>query len=175
MNVVVMFPYPSGAGLHLGHYYNYALMDSQEEGSQEEERGGGNFCCPRPSNNVWRDARMFERGDRIELVHMGDDESDPIEDGATGTVYDCWPALFRTPEGVIQVYQVDVEWDNGRVLMLVLPFDKAKKVGKNDAGRHLRSDHGGKIPRLRAWGHRIKTTIISLLADRQLLLPQCGR
>lgn len=24
----VMFPYPSGAGLHLGHYYNYAVMDS---------------------------------------------------------------------------------------------------------------------------------------------------
>lgn len=28
MNVVVMFPYPSGAGLHLGHYYNYAIVDS---------------------------------------------------------------------------------------------------------------------------------------------------
>jgi leucyl-tRNA synthetase len=27
-NVVVMFPYPSGAGLHLGHYYNYAIIDS---------------------------------------------------------------------------------------------------------------------------------------------------
>ncbi len=25
---VVMFPYPSGAGLHLGHYYNYAVVDS---------------------------------------------------------------------------------------------------------------------------------------------------
>jgi len=24
----VMFPYPSGAGLHLGHYYNYAIVDS---------------------------------------------------------------------------------------------------------------------------------------------------
>jgi leucyl-tRNA synthetase len=24
----VMFPYPSGAGLHLGHYYNYAITDS---------------------------------------------------------------------------------------------------------------------------------------------------
>ncbi len=23
-----MFPYPSGAGLHLGHYYNYAIIDS---------------------------------------------------------------------------------------------------------------------------------------------------
>lgn len=27
-NVVVMFPYPSGCGLHLGHYYNYAIIDS---------------------------------------------------------------------------------------------------------------------------------------------------
>lgn len=26
--ICVMFPYPSGAGLHLGHYYNYAIMDS---------------------------------------------------------------------------------------------------------------------------------------------------
>lgn len=26
--VCVMFPYPSGAGLHLGHYYNYAVTDS---------------------------------------------------------------------------------------------------------------------------------------------------
>lgn len=26
--VCVMFPYPSGAGLHLGHYYNYAVIDS---------------------------------------------------------------------------------------------------------------------------------------------------
>lgn len=28
MNVVVMFPYPSASGLHLGHYYNYAITDS---------------------------------------------------------------------------------------------------------------------------------------------------
>lgn len=27
-NVVVMFPYPSGSGLHLGHFYNYAIVDS---------------------------------------------------------------------------------------------------------------------------------------------------
>jgi leucyl-tRNA synthetase len=27
-NIVVMFPYPSGAGLHIGHYYNYAIIDS---------------------------------------------------------------------------------------------------------------------------------------------------
>ena len=26
--VVVMFPYPSGNGLHIGHYYNYAIVDS---------------------------------------------------------------------------------------------------------------------------------------------------
>lgn len=27
-NCIVMFPYPSGAGLHLGHYFNYAIVDS---------------------------------------------------------------------------------------------------------------------------------------------------
>jgi leucyl-tRNA synthetase len=27
-STIVMFPYPSGAGLHLGHYYNYAIVDS---------------------------------------------------------------------------------------------------------------------------------------------------
>jgi leucyl-tRNA synthetase len=27
-NIVVMFPYPSGDGLHVGHAYNYAVMDS---------------------------------------------------------------------------------------------------------------------------------------------------
>lgn len=28
LNIVVMFPYPSGKGLHIGHYYNYAIIDS---------------------------------------------------------------------------------------------------------------------------------------------------
>ena len=28
INVTVMFPYPSGEGLHIGHYYNYAIIDS---------------------------------------------------------------------------------------------------------------------------------------------------
>lgn len=26
--ITVMFPYPSGSGLHVGHWYNYAIMDS---------------------------------------------------------------------------------------------------------------------------------------------------
>jgi leucyl-tRNA synthetase len=26
--ITVMFPYPSGSGLHVGHYYNYAIVDS---------------------------------------------------------------------------------------------------------------------------------------------------
>jgi leucyl-tRNA synthetase len=26
--ITVMFPYPSGAGLHVGHWYNYAIVDS---------------------------------------------------------------------------------------------------------------------------------------------------
>lgn len=28
MNVVVMFPYPSNSSVHLGHYFNYAIIDS---------------------------------------------------------------------------------------------------------------------------------------------------
>lgn len=28
MYILVAFPYPSGAGLHVGHYYNYAIVDS---------------------------------------------------------------------------------------------------------------------------------------------------
>lgn len=28
MYITVMFPYPSGSGLHCGHYYNYAIIDS---------------------------------------------------------------------------------------------------------------------------------------------------
>lgn len=26
--ITVMFPYPSGDGLHVGHWYNYAIIDS---------------------------------------------------------------------------------------------------------------------------------------------------
>jgi len=26
--ITVMFPYPSGNGLHVGHWYNYAIIDS---------------------------------------------------------------------------------------------------------------------------------------------------
>lgn len=28
LNITVMFPYPSGNGLHVGHFYNYAIIDS---------------------------------------------------------------------------------------------------------------------------------------------------
>lgn len=26
--ITVMFPYPSGSGLHIGHWYNYSIVDS---------------------------------------------------------------------------------------------------------------------------------------------------
>ena len=26
--ITPMFPYPSGSGLHIGHFYNYAIIDS---------------------------------------------------------------------------------------------------------------------------------------------------
>ena len=28
LNILVAFPYPSGSGLHVGHFYNYAIIDS---------------------------------------------------------------------------------------------------------------------------------------------------
>jgi len=58
-------------------------------------------------------------GDRIELVHM-DDDPDPILPGATGTVWNISQIGERTC--------VDVDWDNGRSLSVILPFDRIRKV-----------------------------------------------
>jgi leucyl-tRNA synthetase len=41
--VCVMFPYPSGNGLHIGHYYNYAIIDSY---CRVLERGGDDIFQP---------------------------------------------------------------------------------------------------------------------------------
>jgi hypothetical protein len=56
-------------------------------------------------------------GDRIRLLAMPDDP-DPIPPGTMGTVtavrpYGTWA-------------QVDVAWDNGRTLMLVVPPDQVE-------------------------------------------------
>jgi len=63
----------------------------------------------------------FNAGDRIELVHMGEDDPCPIEPGAKGTVN--YTSFFQDS------WQVGVTWDNGRSLSLVTPPDEARLVG----------------------------------------------
>lgn len=63
-------------------------------------------------------------GDRIELVKMVDDP-DPIEPGTLGTVN------FIVQLGTQQ--QVDVDWDDGRALMLIVPPDRYRILDKEEA------------------------------------------
>jgi hypothetical protein len=56
-------------------------------------------------------------GDRIRLLAMPDDP-DPIPPGTTGTV----TAVRQNGTWA----QVDVNWDNGRTLMLVVPPDQVE-------------------------------------------------
>lgn len=58
-------------------------------------------------------------GDRIRLIAMQDDP-DPIEPGSTGMV----TGVIRHGEGREMWLQIDVDWDNGRTLMLVSPPDR---------------------------------------------------
>ena len=57
-------------------------------------------------------------GDRIRLIAMGDDP-DPVQIGQTGTVVD----VSRHGGGNDAWCQIEVDWDNGRTLMLVSPPD----------------------------------------------------
>ena len=59
----------------------------------------------------------FKAGDRVRLVSMTDDP-DPIPAGTTGTVAGVYPHSDWT--------QVDVDWDNGRSLMLSIPPDRVE-------------------------------------------------
>lgn len=63
-------------------------------------------------------------GDRVRLVRMVDDP-DPIPVGAEGTVRSVTP--------IWEFNQVDVEWDNGRKLMLSIPPDVVTKISEDDA------------------------------------------
>lgn len=58
-------------------------------------------------------------GDRIRLVAMPDDP-DPIPPGNTGTV----KVVRKCGSGGSAWFQVDVDWDSGRKLMLSLPTDQ---------------------------------------------------
>jgi hypothetical protein len=64
----------------------------------------------------------LKKGDRIRLVSMPQDP-DPIPVGSLGTVIDVYDHCGWT--------QVDVDWDNGRALMLTMPDDCVEIIGKN--------------------------------------------
>ena len=57
----------------------------------------------------------LKAGDRIRLVHMADDP-DPVPTGELGTVV----SVAELGDWI----QVDVDWDCGRKLMLVVPPDQ---------------------------------------------------
>jgi hypothetical protein len=61
-------------------------------------------------------------GDRIRLIAMLDDPH-PVPPGTTGTVTAV--RLQRTWS------QVDVKWDNGRTLMLVVPPDQFEVLARD--------------------------------------------
>ncbi len=63
-------------------------------------------------------------GDRIRLISMNDDP-DPIAAGSLGTV-----VAVHLHHGWTQV---DVDWDNGRQLMLSLPEDRIEILGPDDS------------------------------------------
>lgn len=67
------------------------------------------------------DNMMLNRGDRVELLAMPSDP-DPIPVGSRGTVV----AIFDQMTGGERWQQVDVAWDNGRTLMLVIPPDRVR-------------------------------------------------
>ena len=61
----------------------------------------------------------IKAGDRVRLLSMTDDP-DPIPAGTTGTVAGVYPLSDWT--------QVDVDWDNGRSLMLSIPPDEVERL-----------------------------------------------
>ncbi|TWU28040.1 DUF4314 domain-containing protein [Novipirellula artificiosorum] len=63
---------------------------------------------------------QLKPGDRIRLISMTDDP-DPIPAGTLGEVVGVYPHGDWT--------QVDVDWENGRSLMLSIPPDVAERVG----------------------------------------------
>lgn len=58
-------------------------------------------------------------GDRIRLVAMPDDPN-PIDPGQTGTVL----SINKVDLGGEAWYQIEVQWNNGRTLMLSCPPDE---------------------------------------------------
>ena len=65
-------------------------------------------------------------GDRIRLVAMPEDP-DPIPIGSTGVI----TAIRKQHLVGSDWYQVDVTWDSGRTLMLIMPPDEEEVVGRD--------------------------------------------
>jgi hypothetical protein len=63
---------------------------------------------------------LYKEGDRIEMILMENDPR-PIEPGTKGTVLTIHPIGNNES-------QMQVKWDNGRSLMVLLPHDKVKKI-----------------------------------------------
>ena len=68
-------------------------------------------------------------GDRIRLLAMPDDPA-PISPGTTGTVR----FVKRHGTGPNAWLQVDVEWDNGRSLMISVPPDEYEVISGDRDG-----------------------------------------
>ena len=66
----------------------------------------------------------FKVGDRIEMVRMRDDPY-PIEPGTKGTIVNIGNSWYSSAR---VEWDVDVTWDNGRKLMVILPYDRIKKI-----------------------------------------------
>lgn len=62
----------------------------------------------------------YSPGDRIRMVQMAPDPL-PIEPGSLGTI-------TRVQQGLYFSLQIDVKWDNGRSLSVILPDDKIELV-----------------------------------------------
>lgn len=71
--------------------------------------------------------RLPQIGDRIRLRSMTDDP-DPIPAGATGTVR----GITSHGAGDNAWNQIDVRWDNGRTLLLVVPPDAFEIIASDD-------------------------------------------
>ncbi len=76
---------------------------------------------------------MLQKGDRIKLLAMPDDAW-PIEQGGT---------VERTLDWGDGRRQISVKWDNGRSLALVVPPNRFRLIGKENASQDFRGTSAG--------------------------------
>ena len=74
---------------------------------------------------TYKDGNGVLPGDTIEMVEMVDDPNG-IEPGTRGVVDDISSMRY---DGNWEEH-VEVKWENGRTLKVMLPYDKIKKIGK---------------------------------------------